>query len=533
MPAACALLLLTLAGADGDLLRARLVAGEPVRIVLLGDSITDGFDLAEPERDRFAALFCGLLREAWPAVTFDPVVRGEPGAPSREALLNFDLDVERYGPHLVVLQFGGNDKGGGDGLASLAGYEQNLRELIDRTRALGAAPLVMAPPMHEPVVHMPYPLAAAQVARSRAVPLVATDDLLKRPPLDYRGTFPYGVHPREHEHALMALALYDAFLELLGEARALEAELEDAALDAAPGATIDLPVRLANRLATPQRVQVALTGELPYRAGAAHSEATVDLPPGAEARLTLPLALPASLPGGRSAEYRLTLTARGDGQPAFSLKRLTIVPRVHCPALGTPAAEIAAAELMQSHLFAVADWRGPGDLSARLFLGHDDEAVRVQVEVTDDRLRAGTGVPYGDGIELYLDLRDEADRGRPFYTPLCATLMVTWTEPPAQPLVTTLEADRPPEGLLEVKPLQEPMRGGYRLTLDLPRALLDRAAGRRVERFGFDLAVDDSDEPDRQAQLLWLGRTDNFVNPRRLGELSLTPPPSPWRATVF
>jgi hypothetical protein len=69
-----------------------------------------------------------------------------------------------------------------------------------------------------------------------------------------------------------------------------------------------------------------------------------------------------------------------------------------------------------------------------------------------------------------------------------------------------------------------PTDDGYRLQIAFPRTFLEGAAGGEIDGFGFDLAIDDADAPGqfpRQAQLIWSGRADNFVNPRNFGEVNL------------
>ncbi|NUP99633.1 MAG: hypothetical protein HUU35_07245 [Armatimonadetes bacterium] len=217
-----------------------------------------------------------------------------------------------------------------------------------------------------------------------------------------------------------------------------------------------------------------------------------------------------------------------------ALARATLVPIFNVPVAGTPAAALPLVRLGAPHLVVGRGvWKGPDDLSATVRMAADSEHLRLEVAVTDEKLTTG-GVPNYDGVELFLDLRDDANRGRPHFTRQCITLFLHPALDGA-PRVGTLTDDQPPPALLEL-PLQcEQRDDGYTLTLDLPRALLDEIAGRRVTRLGLDLGVDDSDSNGRECQLMWLGRADNYVNPRRLGEFRLDDPAplGSLRLTVF
>ncbi|NUP99225.1 MAG: hypothetical protein HUU35_05140, partial [Armatimonadetes bacterium] len=160
----CGLWVLAVSGAVAagpvETLRQRLDNGLPVTVVFMGDSISTGMHLEDPGQDGFPALFMQLLRHRYPDASLAASLVAQAGAPTATGLALFEARVRPLNPNLVVLQYGGNDKGTDDGLDNLPGYEANLRELVTSSRALGAAVLLVAPPMHEPVLDMPFPAAA-------------------------------------------------------------------------------------------------------------------------------------------------------------------------------------------------------------------------------------------------------------------------------------------------------------------------------------------------------------------------------------
>ncbi|MCC7495482.1 MAG: hypothetical protein IT204_24240 [Fimbriimonadaceae bacterium] len=521
------LLLVILSATPGETLRQRLELGEPCSVVVLGDSITAGMHLPDPATESYGALFAELLRARWPAMRFELHRRGTLGAASGAAVDGWADEVPPLGPQLVVIQFGGNDKGTGDGAANLPTYQANLATLIDLAHAAGAACLLVAPPIHERPLDSPFPAAARAVGRAAGVPVADFDTAIKRGSHDYRGLFPYFIHPREHEHALAAVELWRALGELLGEPASLEARFLPVATVALPGGRLTLPVEVSNLGVKPLDLLAAIDGlgDLPAQR----------LEPGASARWAAATTLAHSLPGGRSSEQPLRLAVRGGGWLAPAYARLVAAPIVNVPALGSAGASSPVVRLGPHSMIVGESLDLPAsDCAAELYLAADNDRLRLRVAVTDDDIGT-SGAPLGDGVELYLDLRGDSERGQPWYSEQVASLMFSVPATSGAVPARTLNEDHPPAGLLQLSAQVERVAGGYRLTLDLPRPLLDQIAGRRVTALGFDVAVDDADGGQRQTQLMWLGRADNYINPRCLGELRLDDPAplGALRVTVF
>jgi hypothetical protein len=95
--------------------------------------------------------------------------------------------------------------------------------------------------------------------------------------------------------------------------------------------------------------------------------------------------------------------------------------------------------------------------------------------------------------------------------------------------------EKPPASLEQFGLVYTPTPRGYVFQLTMPRAALAGLAGGPVESFGFDVAVDDADQPgQRKAQMIWAGVAENFINPRYFGEISLRhPAPGNARLTVW
>ena len=516
------LLTLSLLTSPADTLRARLEGGETVSVVVLGDSIGDGMHLPDPDTEGFPALFVKLLGMRFPTAKVELHNLSIMAEGTSGFLASFDDSVPPLKPSIVIIQLGGNDKGTGDGLENLPTYQANLTELIHKAEDLDALPAIVAPPMHEPVMGMPYPQAAMDVAAAEGVPAANADVAIKTLGPDYRGLFPYFIHPREREHAAIALALDQAVAVALDCQLPCTVHLADGASEAKPGDGV--PVYVAIENPTDQSVAVSLTSDQ-----LAFDVAAVTVPANDKRAVAGTFLLPHTLSAGRSAEWPLLVTAEAEGRLGFAMARLAEAPIVRVPLAGAPSGPLVEMAEMY-RVVGRGRWNGPADLSAKVYGAVDQQTLALTVAVRDDHV-VGGDPPLYDGLELYFDLRGDLDRGKAYYARQVAMILV----PPSQGNLFALTEDDPPQELLSIPTAWERTADGYRVTFTIARSSLDAVAGRRVHEFGFDLAVDDADGQNRKTQLVWFGRSDNFVNPRRFGQLQLDgdDPAGRVRVTVF
>ena len=115
--------------------RSERPAGDPIRVVFLGDSLSAGHGLSEAEA--FPALVQEQLRgKGYP---IDVVNAGVSGDTTAGGLSRIDW-VLRSAPQLLVVELGGNDALRGQPLDNV---EANLREIVRRGRAAGARVLLL------------------------------------------------------------------------------------------------------------------------------------------------------------------------------------------------------------------------------------------------------------------------------------------------------------------------------------------------------------------------------------------------------
>jgi lysophospholipase L1-like esterase len=126
----------------------RATPNEPIEIVMLGDSITKGVRPGVNADQTFAALTEKGLRELGRNVKVTNVGIG--GERTDQALQRLDRDVLSRRPRFVLIMYGTNDSyvdaGKQSSRLSLADYQRNLRQLIERVRNANATPVLMTEP---------------------------------------------------------------------------------------------------------------------------------------------------------------------------------------------------------------------------------------------------------------------------------------------------------------------------------------------------------------------------------------------------
>lgn len=123
-------------------------AAEPVKIVMLGDSITKGVRSGVQAEETFAAIVeADLAKRGIAAKVINSGIGGET---TDRALARLESTVLVQSPRLVVVMYGTNDsyidKGKAATRLTLEEYQGNLGKLIDQISAAGAIPIVMTPP---------------------------------------------------------------------------------------------------------------------------------------------------------------------------------------------------------------------------------------------------------------------------------------------------------------------------------------------------------------------------------------------------
>lgn len=120
--------------------RKKLRAGEKVRIVAYGDSITAGGDASTPGLI-FWERWADALRAKYPSATIETVNGATGGDSTVQGLQRLPEKVLAQKPDVVLIGFGMNDHNRGG--VPPAAFADNLRTMIDRVRADTGAEIVL------------------------------------------------------------------------------------------------------------------------------------------------------------------------------------------------------------------------------------------------------------------------------------------------------------------------------------------------------------------------------------------------------
>jgi acyl-CoA thioesterase-1 len=183
-------------------------AGEPFRIVFLGDSLSAGFGLSESQA--FPSLVEDRLRRRGHPV--DVVNAGVSGDTTAGGLSRVDW-VLRSEPSLLVVELGANDALRGQPLENT---ESNLREIVRRGRAAGARVLLLGmdvPTSYGPDYAGGFAEVYARIAEEERVELLP--GFIREVGLDPSLMMPDGLHPTAEGHRQLAETLVAAIEELI------------------------------------------------------------------------------------------------------------------------------------------------------------------------------------------------------------------------------------------------------------------------------------------------------------------------------
>lgn len=203
--------------------QAELEAGEPLTIVALGSSSTEGAGASSAEAS-YPARLEGLLRQALPGVELRVVNAGKGGETSAEMLARMEREVVALEPDLVIWQASGNEVLRG---ADPERFLAQMREGLRRLRAIGAEVVLMdnqrAPRIEASPLAARYDAAMAELAREERVPLFSRARLMRA--WFERGLAPAEVlapddlHHNDRGYACLAEALSESLLTASGAGR--------------------------------------------------------------------------------------------------------------------------------------------------------------------------------------------------------------------------------------------------------------------------------------------------------------------------
>jgi lysophospholipase L1-like esterase len=511
-------------------LLTRIREGKPVTIVGYGDSITYGQGVSEAPAESYLNVWARGLRQYFGADRIRLVNVSDPGVVSWYALKFIESHVAAEDPDLVILQFGGNDS---REKVQFDTFWWSVEQMVLRLRATTEAEVVLVvPPMLDKSGDLQIIDAVWRLGKKQRVPVADFDRALRDQERDHRGLFPMDGHPNAYSHKTMARELQRTCAPLFGLQTPLTVDIRNQTWVALPGQPVTVGAELANDTQAQTTAKVSLGLSEPWGKSL---EKELPVAPGKPERVELTAGVPELT--ARATQFRLWACAGAQDGFAFDQKWVTLAPIIAVGA-AAPGEEPLPSLRLDKEAISTGpeEWQGPEDLSAAVRLSLTETSLRVSVRVFDDLLvRDYHSDPFeNDCVELYFDTRPEADQGKLFYSPETVLLFVK-PPTPAQPEAAFMPLSGLPPKMDGVSVTGQREPDGYSLQLDVPLKAFEGPDGKQLPRFGFDVAVDDCDEPGwRQTQMIWAGYRDNYLDPSRFGVVQLAGkvPPGARRLTV-
>jgi arylsulfatase A-like enzyme len=160
------------------------------------------------------------------------------------------------------------------------------------------------------------------------------------------------------------------------------------------------------------------------------------------------------------------------------------------------------------------NWKGTDDCSATAYMNRTETGLLLTIKVKDDSVRTGNEFSYmNDGVEIYMDLRPPRFRNRNAYEkgvfqaviiPLPGEKNVApieWYPKNYNSIVTGASA------------WTELFDSSYVVQVYFPYSSLKRNHFWPRTYFSMDIAINDADSVNRETQIMWRGKSDNWRSP--------------------
>lgn len=501
---------------NGSLSRWRQKNG--IVIVALGDSITAGVGLDNPDEDCYAELFARMLAR-WLAPTRVKLIRhGIPGMTADVAAreINFVLS---YSPDMVLIQFGGNDSRLRRPLDSV---KADLIRMIEALRRGNndTAIILIVPPFQTVRPNSPMAEAIRSLAKEINVTMADFDRALHEHEHDFRGWFsPPPSHPGEYSHVIMAKELWRAFHQLVGVERALDVQIGTGVTWLENDATVELPIAITNLSQKLLGVELIVEHASVWH----HWAMTLDGNSNTACRVKLRPPITRSL---KFLRERISAVARSNDVLGWDVKWATWTPVIYCD----DSAMWVGDERIDGWLeFANYEhitlggqrWRGPNDLSFKMRLRRsgDGKLLKLVIDVKDDVVVVKPAWDFsclllGDCVEVFFDHRQPQRQGKPFFDEDVTMLAVvpgsnvvrvaSWSFDEVEPTFV-----KPSGRWTGLKVVTDFTASGYCVELTIPLSIFGD-----LPAASFDVLIDDTDERSgRSKQMSAFGWANDFRNP--------------------
>lgn len=168
------------------------------------------------------------------------------------------------------------------------------------------------------------------------------------------------------------------------------------------------------------------------------------------------------------------------------------------------------------------NWTGPEDCSATAYMNRTKTGLLLTIRVKDDSVRTGNEFSYmNDGVEIYMDLRPPRLIRRNAYEK--GVFQAVIIPLPGKKNVAPIEW-YPKNYNSEVTGASawtQLFDSSYVVQVYLPFSSLKRNHFWPRSQFKMDIAINDADSVNRETQIMWRGKADNWNNPVNFSLVSL------------
>lgn len=163
--------------------------------------------------------------------------------------------------------------------------------------------------------------------------------------------------------------------------------------------------------------------------------------------------------------------------------------------------------------------------NARFHIGYDERFLYVAGEVEDKTISNANSLGKlwnGDAVEVFVDLRPDADPGSRAYHEGCMQFVCAPTSASGAPAMVVFGPGLPPETVPKHSSIAARVGAtGWIFEAAISRDDLNGLDLRPGTQIGLDIQLDNSDGADRTWSKLWHGGEDNFQNRLGFGRLTL------------
>lgn len=210
-----------------------------IRIVALGDSITNGKGIGDVEEEDTYRHLLQVDLARMLKCNVEVINAGVNGDITTTAIPRLERDVLQYKPDYVTIMFGVNDAGFyrpiNDSMADTPrvteqDFRINLNYIIDAIQQIGSKPILVTPlPMNQFYAHKDFPAylenglnylvnkysdIIREISAKRNIPLIDTNKAFNDDPDTYK-LIPDGIHPNKCGHRFIADIFISVFLKQL------------------------------------------------------------------------------------------------------------------------------------------------------------------------------------------------------------------------------------------------------------------------------------------------------------------------------